>query len=210
MLNNQCLTLFNIIMKMSKIEKKFVNSKRHAQENLKLVERLFNKIDASNNKRVLEIGCGVGIVSAHLVNEYDMNVTGIDLDPEQIALARMHNEENERLRFIEADTTRLPFEDHEFDMVLSIYVLHFVGNWEEALEEINRVLKQNGHFIFNDLAVSQFTARIFRPFVKKYAVYTIDEIIHCLRINDFEIVHSEITKGSIMKNYGIVFHKNGA
>lgn len=194
---------------MSKIEKKFVNSKRHAQENLKLVDRLFNEIDVRNTRRVLEIGCGAGIVSAHLANEYDMNVTGIDLDPEQIALAKMHNEENERLRFFEADTKRLPFGNEEFDMVLSIYVLHHVKDWEKALAEISRVIQQDGYFLFNDLAVSEFTARIFRPLVKKYAAYTIDEIIQCLRGYDFKIVHSEITKGSIMKNYGMVFHKDG-
>jgi ubiquinone/menaquinone biosynthesis C-methylase UbiE len=197
-------------MKMSKMEKKFVNSKRHAQENLRLVEGLFDKIDVSNVRSVLEIGCGVGVVSAHLANEYDMDITGIDLDPEQIVLAKMHNEENERLRFIEADAKRLPFGNEEFDMVLSIYVLHHVNDWGKALEEICRVIQQDGYFLFNDLAVSEFTARIFRPLVKKYAAYTIDEIIQCLRGYGFKIVHSEITKGSIMKNYGMVFHKDSA
>jgi len=109
-------------MKMIKIEKRVVNSKRHAQKNLELVERLFNRIDLRNTIQVLEIGCGVGIVSAHLTNRYNMNVVGIDLDSEQIAIAKMYNKENEHLKFIEADSTKLPFGDHEFDMVLSIYV----------------------------------------------------------------------------------------
>ena len=194
-------------MKMSKIEKRFVNSKRHAQKNIKLVERLFNRIDVSNINRVLEIGCGVGIVSAHLANRYNMNVMGIDLDPEQIAIAKMYNKENEHLKFIEADATKLPFGDHEFDMVLSIYVLHHMGNWEKPLEETNRVLKQNGYFIFYDLACSKFTARIFSPFVKKYAFYTIDDISNCLSRDGFKIIHTEKPKGIIMKNHSIVFRK---
>ena len=192
---------------MSKIEKRFVNSKRHAQKNLELIERLFNRIDLSNITTVLEIGCGVGIVSAHLANRYNMNVIGVDLDPEQIAMARMYNKENEHLKFIEADATKLPFGDHEFDMALSIYVLHHMGNWEKPLEEINRVLKRNGYFIFYDLACSKFTARIFGPLMKKYAFYTIDDISHCLRRNNFNIVHTEKPKGVIMKNHSIVFRK---
>lgn len=194
-------------MKMSKIEKRFVNSKRHAQKNIELVERLFNRIDLRNTTRVLEIGCGVGIVSAHLTNRYNMNVIGIDLDSEQIAIAKMYNNENEHLKFIEADSTKLPFGDQEFDMVLSLYVLHHIGNWEKTLEEINRVLKQRGYFIFYDLAYSKFTTRIFNPIVKNYGVYTIDDIIHCLRINNFEIIYTEEPKGLIMKNYSMVFRK---
>jgi len=194
-------------MKMGQIEKRFVNSKRHAQKNLELVERLFNRIDLRNTIRVLEIGCGVGIVSAHLTNRYNMNVVGIDLDSEQIAIARMYNKENEHLRFIEADATKLPFGDQEFDMVLSIYVLHHMGNWEKPLEEINRVIKPDGYFIFYDLACSKFTARIFGPFVRKYAFYTIDDINHCLSRDGFKTIHTEKPKGIIMKEYSIVFRK---
>ncbi|MGB3341637.1 MAG: class I SAM-dependent methyltransferase [bacterium] len=194
-------------MKMSKIEKRFVNSKRHAQKNLEFVERLFNRIDLHNTTQVLEIGCGVGIVSAHLTNRYNMNVVGIDLDSEQIAIAKMYNNESEHLKFIEADSTKLPFRNQEFDMVLSLYVMHHIGNWEKTLEEINRVLKPNGYFIFYDLAYSRFTTRIFRPIVNNYGVYTIGDVTHCLRKNNFETIHKEEPKGIIMKNYSMVFRK---
>jgi ubiquinone/menaquinone biosynthesis C-methylase UbiE len=196
-------------MKISKIEKRFVNSKRHAQKNLELIERLFNRIDISNTTRVLEIGCGVGIVSAHLNNTYNMNVVGTDLDSEQIEIAKMYNKESGNLKFMEADSTKLPFGDREFDMVLSIFVMHHIGNWEKALEEINRVLKQKGYFIFYDLVYSKFATRIFCPFAKNYGIYTIDDITNCLKINKFNIVHSEEPRGVIMKNYSMVFGKTG-
>ncbi len=47
-------------MRMCKLEKKFVNSKRQAEKNIKIAERLFGEIDPSNVRRVLEVGCGVG------------------------------------------------------------------------------------------------------------------------------------------------------
>lgn len=196
-------------MKMGKIEKRFVNSQKHAQKNLKLIERLFSNVDLSNISRVLEIGCGVGIVSAHLVNRHKMNVTGTDLDPEQITIAKMYNKENEHLTFIVADSTKLPFGDQEFDMALSIFVLHHIGNWEKTLEEINRILKLNGYFIFYDFAYSKLAARIFRPFAKNYGIYTIEDVINFMNINNFDIIYTEGPKGVVMKNYCMVFRKTG-
>ncbi len=196
-------------MKMGKIEKRFVNSQKHAQKNLELIERLFKRIDLNNISRILEIGCGVGIVSTHLANRHNMDVTGTDLDPEQIAIAKMYNTENEHLKFMEADSTQLPFGDQEFDMALSIFVLHHIGNWEKTLEEINRVLKQNGYFIFYDFAYSKFATRIFRPIAKNYGIYTIGDVINFFKINNFDIIYTEGPKGVVMKNYCMVFRKEG-
>ncbi len=194
-------------MKMTKIEKGFVNSKRHAQKNLELVERLFNRLDLHNTIRVLEIGCGVGIVSAHLTNRYTMDVTGTDLDSDQIAIAKTYNKESKHLNFVIADATKLPFFNQKFDMVLSIYVLHHIGNWKNTLKEINRVLKENGYFIFYDLAYPKFTTRIFSPVVKNYGLYSIDDVSHYLRRNGLKVIHTEEPKGVIMKNYSMVFRK---
>lgn len=194
-------------MKMTKIEKSFVNSKRHAQRNLELVERLFDRLDLHNTIRALEIGCGVGIVSAHLTNRHTMDVIGIDLDSDQIAIAKTYNKESEHLNFAIADATKLPFFNQKFDMVLSIYVLHHIGNWKNTLKEINRVLKENGYFIFYDLAYSKFTTRIFSPIVKNYGLYSIDDVSHYLRRNGLKVIHTEEPKGVIMKNYSMVFRK---
>ncbi len=75
-------------MKMSKIEKKIINGKRHAKKNLEDIEELFRIIDLSNINNVLEIGCGVGVVSEHFNNSYNMNVIGTDVDPKQIKIAK--------------------------------------------------------------------------------------------------------------------------
>jgi ubiquinone/menaquinone biosynthesis C-methylase UbiE len=148
-------------MKIGKFEKKFVNSKRHAQKNIELIERLFKHIDLKNISNVLEIGCGIGITAEHLYNKYNMNVVGTDVDPEQIMFAKKHQKESKQLKFMELDATILPFENQEFDMVISMFVLHHIGSWDKTLTEISRVLKPNGYFIFYDLAYSRFTTILF-------------------------------------------------
>ena len=66
-------------MRMSTLEKKFVNSRRQAEKNIRIAERLFGEIDSSNVKRVLEVGCGVGMFTSYLAEKYKWDITGIDL-----------------------------------------------------------------------------------------------------------------------------------
>jgi len=204
-------------MKMSKIEKKFINSKRHAKKNLEVIEELFRIIDLSSINNVLEIGCGVGVVSEHLNNNYKMNVIGTDVDPKQIKIAKIFNKENENLKYIEADATELPFENDIFDLSLSLWVLHHVRDWHKVLEEIKRVLKPKSTIILYDLTYSQKlvnfynyanSKRILKYFVKNYGAYSIDDIIDFFIKNNFELVHKKSTKKGIMNNHVIVFQKN--
>ena len=195
-------------MKMSKLEKKFVNSRRQAERNIKIAEQLFTQIDSSNVKKVLEVGCGIGVLSSYLAREYKWDVTGIDLDPEQIERAKNDNVENEYLKFFEADATKLPFENREFDMVLSFDVLHHIPNWDKAFTEISRVLSPKGAYILNDLALPRFAARI----SKNWGVFAVDDIINDLKRNSFEVIYEEKPKINIFarlaRHFSIVSQKS--
>lgn len=194
-------------MKMSRIEKVFVNSKRHAKGNVKLLERLFVGLDLSTTKRVLEIGCGAGIVADHLSRTYGMNITGTDVDPGQIEVAKKYFADNDHLQFMIADAAQLPFENGQFDMVVSLKVMHHVPDWEKALEEVSRVLKSKGYFVLADLAFPKFLTRLLSPVVKKYGVYTIDDIIYTCSKNGLTALHRETPAAVPMTHHNIVFQK---
>ena len=172
-------------MKLGKLEKVLVN--RMAKRNIKTVERLLSQIDLRNVEKVLEVGCGIGMLTSYLVEKYKWKVTGIDLDPEQIERAKKDNKENEKLIFLEADVTKLSFENNEFDMVLSFDVLHHIPNWDKALNEIIRVLRPKGFYILNDLALPRFTARIF----KNWGVYAVGDVTNHLKRNNFEVINEK-------------------
>ena len=53
-------------MRISRLEKTFVNNRRIAEKNIGIAERLFTQVDLGNAKRVLEVGCGIGVVASHL------------------------------------------------------------------------------------------------------------------------------------------------
>jgi SAM-dependent methyltransferase len=52
--------------------------------------------------------------------------------------------------FVEAPAEQLPFEDDSFDTVVSMVVLCTVGDQQRALQEIRRVLRPNGRFLFSE------------------------------------------------------------
>jgi len=122
----------------------------------------------------LEIGCGVGVLSSYLAEKYKWNVAGIDLDPEQIERAKKDYGKNDLLKFLGADATKLPFGDNKYDLVLSIDALHHIPDWDKALNEIDRVLKLNGFYVFSDIALP----KIFGKFS-----LSVDGIINYLRRN---------------------------
>jgi len=185
-------------MRISRLEKIFVNNRRIAEKNIGIVERLFTQVDLGNVKRVLEVGCGIGVVASHLSEKYQWDVTGVDLDPEQIEIAKSDHPENEHLKFFEADTTELPFEDREFDLVLSFDVLHHIPDWDKALREINRVLRSTGLYLLNDLSLPKFTARIY----KDCGVFSADDVINHLRENGLVIIYAEKSKANVFARLG--------
>jgi len=195
-------------MKMGKFEKIFVNSRRHAKGNIRVTERLFSYLDLEEIKNVLEIGCGIGMLSGHLSQKYDMNVFCIDVDHEQIEIAKKYFKDNTKISFSVESATNLPFENSSFDMVLSFNVIHHISGWKNVLKEVQRVLRPAGVFVFSDFAYTAFLKRVFMPIVKNYGLYTVAEIIDYLARINFPIIHQEKSSAFIFGNHNILFQKS--
>ena len=96
-------------------------------------------------KKLLDIGCGPGI---HMKTYLERGATGygMDLSSKMIALAKKHCPNAE---FKLGSAYKLEFEDNSFDIVTSSLVLDHVQDLEKAAEEIQRVLKPGGLFIYS-------------------------------------------------------------
>ena len=194
-------------MKMTRLEKKFVNASKHGERNLRILQQLFTHFDSSTVEKVLEIGCGAGRVATHLSNKHGMQVIATDADPEQVQLAKSHYEEHKNLRFFQADATNLPLGNAEFDMVLALNVFHHIGDWGSVLSEVSRVLKPKAYFVFHDLAYSQFAVTLLSPIVRNYGLYTIGDIIEGSRTRGLKIVYKGDPSGMVLAQHSIVFQR---
>jgi ubiquinone/menaquinone biosynthesis C-methylase UbiE len=105
---------------------------------------------------VLDVGCGPGRLAIHLAWQApSLTVTGIDISPEMIELARRRAEASglsDRVHFQVADAAALPFPDHQFDRVVSTLSLHHWTEPVRGLAEIRRVLKPTGRAYIYDVA----------------------------------------------------------
>ena len=91
-------------------------------------------------ERVLDLGCGDGVLTARLL-EAGCSVVGIDASADQVAAARSRGIDA-RVAFAE----RLPFDD-EFDAVFSNAALHWVKDAGAAVQSVRRALRTGGRFI---------------------------------------------------------------
>ena len=114
--------------------------------------------------RVLDVGCGTGVV-ALTAARLGARSTGVDLTPALLERAR----ENAAIMRLdvdwrEGDAEDLPFEDAEFDFVVSQFGHMFAPQPALAVREMLRVLKPTGTIAFStwppELAVGKFFALI--------------------------------------------------
>ena len=144
-------------MKMSNLEKQFINNEGHARSVSLHAIRLLKRIPLQPNMSFLDVGTGTGATPIRVSQTYGLNATGVDIDPDQISLARIQNMAGAYFRT--ADATDLPFEDATFDVVATAKMTHHIPTWPEAIAEMLRVLKSGGYLVYNDIALPEWLAQ---------------------------------------------------
>ena len=110
--------------------------------------------DGYRGKRVLEVGCGAGTDLVRFAKGGAI-VTGVDLSPSAIALARQNfAQQGLEADLREADGERLPFPDNSFDLVYAHGVVQYTADDQRLVDECLRVLKPG------ELAVFQVYNRV--------------------------------------------------
>lgn len=97
----------------------------------------------------LEVAVGTGL---NLPNyPPDVRLTGLDLTPEMLALARNRAADlGTPIALCEGDAQALPFADDTFDTVVSTYAMCSVPDERGTIDEMKRVLKHGGRLILVD------------------------------------------------------------
>ena len=94
-------------------------------------------------RRVLDVGCGEGQVSRRLADG-GAQVIGLDPTATQVEVAR---ERGGGPVYLRARAEALPMRDGTFDAVLVCLALEHVEAFEDAIDEVARVLERGGRFV---------------------------------------------------------------
>ena len=87
---------------------------------------------------ILEVGCGTGVSTCHLVKRYGCQVIGVDLSDKMIEWSRKRARRKSighKIQFRVADAQNLPFDDHFFDAVICESVTTFPEDKQRAVSE---------------------------------------------------------------------------
>ena len=109
---------------------------------------------------VIDVGCGSGTTAVALCKSIGCQITGVDLSGVRIANAIDSLDDEpadiqEKVSFKKGSATDLPIEDNTFSHAWSQATIYHVPDKVKVLEEVYRVLKPGGIFVFDDLIKPQ-------------------------------------------------------
>ena len=158
-------------------------------ERSRIRQKQIELIGLEEGERVLEVGCGTGVLSflSKLGVGETGEVAGIDIAPKMVARA----EEKARkagldIAFKVASIDELPYPDGYFDVVISSLMLHHLPleMKRKGLGEVHRVLKDDGRLFLCDFCsphpltiIPMYLMMIWRPYTRYQLFGKLPELI---------------------------------
>jgi cyclopropane-fatty-acyl-phospholipid synthase len=129
---------------------KDADSLDEAQENK--LELICRKIYLEPGMHILDIGCGWGAFGKYASEKYDVEVTGITVSKEQMALA------NELCKGLPVDIRLMDYRqlNERYDRIVSVGMIEHVGykNYRTFFEIANKCLKEDGLFLLHTIGTN--------------------------------------------------------
>lgn len=124
------------------------------QASRRTVEHMADRLgDLPPETRVLDLGAGYGGSARYLANRFGVTVTCLNIAAvENAKNLKMTREQglSEHIRILHGSFEDIPEPDESFDVIWSQDAILHSGRREKVLEEVARVIKPGGQFIFTD------------------------------------------------------------
>lgn len=119
------------------------------------VKRILNIGGPFTNKRVLDLGCGTGILSLKL-SPFAKEVHACDISDMMVKdlKERVMEQKNKNIKILKTDAHNMEYPKNYFDTIISVLTFHHFSDIDKVMENIRRVLKQFGELIIVDILTS--------------------------------------------------------
>lgn len=139
-------------MDHSSVNRIFVDDLLQAADAAGFSERL---VSSSNRLRILDVGTGTAQIPIEFCQRpVSVDLVAIDLAAEMLRLAERNIREAglpDCIQLKLVDAKELPFDDAEFDWVITNSIIHHIPEPQDSLREMVRVLKSGGILFVRDL-----------------------------------------------------------
>jgi 2-polyprenyl-3-methyl-5-hydroxy-6-metoxy-1,4-benzoquinol methylase len=122
---------------------------------------ILRELDDVADKRVLDVGCASGELSAVLLARGAAEVVGLDRSALLLDLARRRNASYaDRSRFVHADLEAELPELGRFDVIACSLVLHYLRDWRPVLARFRQMLVASGRLVISTHHPEMTTHRV--------------------------------------------------
>lgn len=106
---------------------------------------LIDALEPQPGGRVLDLGCGCGMIAEFISDCTGAYVTGLDYIPEAVYQARERTRrKSDRLAFLVGDINALDLPQRHYDAIISIDTLYFSQNYTRTIRQLSRALRPGG------------------------------------------------------------------
>lgn len=98
---------------------------------------------------ILDLGAGTGYLSIPATKMVSGFVYALDIDPKMLEVldSKAKAETVSNIKLVQGSTDSIPLPDNSVDIVLASLILHEVHPLSKTIQEMNRVLKEDGQFL---------------------------------------------------------------
>jgi len=116
---------------------------KYLKENIVYNFKLKNKSKPLSGIKILDIGCGGGLLSEPM-SRMGANVTGIDASDKNIKIAKIHSKKNKlKINYLCSSPEKLKI-GNKFDVILNMEIVEHVEDIDFFLKSCSKLLKKNG------------------------------------------------------------------
>ncbi len=120
-----------------------------------MMQEYFAAMQIDQAATVLDLGCGTGVAARAIAQRdaFTGHITGIDLSDHLVAAAQTLAQDNgigNQIDFLVGDTRSLNLQDNAFDAVVAHTLISHVDAYEDAINEMARVVKPQGYVTIFD------------------------------------------------------------
>ncbi|HET7579634.1 MAG TPA: methyltransferase domain-containing protein [Bacillales bacterium] len=154
-----------------------------------------------SGKSVLDVGCGPGRILMRGVGEAE-KLTGVDLSPEMIEMAKQNLGDNAAL--LTGDAYDLPFDDNTFDICLSTCVMFLLPEPEKGIAEMVRVTNAGGTIAMLNPAVKMDEAHA-EEYCDQHGIsgFEKETLLKWSHVSTLRHRYTSEQLSSILKNHGL-------